>query len=818
MLAVGGVGVAVGPREVLDAPAFELDEVEVAPAGEIDGDIVVADAAGAAVARTKHLHVQEFAIPVTVDPQAERGLAADVERGRKRFQKFRPRPGARVSCARRGEFGRSRACRRVFRSRCQGRRNVFCRRARGERFRRLKVLDDNGLWRIVRRGGHQRLDAQAHRLGGEWVGHGPSVAPRFHALDLVLDVARGAQAPCVIGAGLELEFRARFAQLRENGFRKTAFVAQSLVIAEDGHEPLIGRHVSNVVRVHAHEGNAHVMPERLAHEIFDIVRERRFGIYRGRAVLPCFDGPPAEVHGQVTQRAALVRRAMYVDKAFVRARRVVPRAHARAYAPEMVVERAHLEERGLVEPVRDLVDEFRSVMPGPLPAPENVFAVKRIQIHHVESALIERVRRVCGNLSEQRRISVRREKAKTLFELVHVSAGLMGCGRCSVRSSRTTGERERRFLGCAAESNQLIVDLKRYAIAQEKARSRGHVRRGLCDGHRVSFRPERRGQRERGVLAETGVRHGRHVRCILCNEEGIGVQSGRDAGLVQTVQHGLHACAAAREQFRVRLAIAKAQRRTRVKIDLVQSEVLDQFDPLVHGLFRKVAEIEEIRATVDGCIQCPGTADGRIGGVLVMRQLRRRGDRLLKHIAQFRGWRGDDGRLCPGNAEALAGHCAQTLGGAGDFQDIRLQVQRERTRRKGVLEFRRERKRHIEQRQFVDAVVGDTVNTEDEIAGESRNVERHLQVRLSITHTQKVAFQGCVCCVDALFAFLHAREGGCAFRGEIIGPGSPVDEVQVSGVGADFPTEGVRLDEHVFGGVCAGKRHKYRDRSQDKPR
>ncbi|OQB43643.1 MAG: hypothetical protein BWY09_00044 [Candidatus Hydrogenedentes bacterium ADurb.Bin179] len=59
MLAVNAVGMcAVRPAEIGNTFTFKFDQGEIAPAGEVKGDVMVARAAGAGVGRAQHLQVQ----------------------------------------------------------------------------------------------------------------------------------------------------------------------------------------------------------------------------------------------------------------------------------------------------------------------------------------------------------------------------------------------------------------------------------------------------------------------------------------------------------------------------------------------------------------------------------------------------------------------------------------------------------------------------------------------------------------------------------------------------------------------------------------
>ena len=118
-------------------------------------------------------------------------------------------------------------------------------------------------------------------------------------------------------------------------------------------------------------------------------------------------------------------------------------------------------------------------MPRVFRASEHVLAVEGIQIHHVEAALVEGVRDALRDLSEQRRISIRREQAEALLHVAYLCATVVsGWGRAK-GASCAAREAVWRLLVDVAERNQLLVHLQHQAVPDSEAGHRRHVLRGL---------------------------------------------------------------------------------------------------------------------------------------------------------------------------------------------------------------------------------------------------------------------------------------------------------------------------------------------------
>ncbi|OQB43644.1 MAG: hypothetical protein BWY09_00045 [Candidatus Hydrogenedentes bacterium ADurb.Bin179] len=430
------------------------------------------------------------------------------------------------------------------------------------------------------------------------------------------------------------KFIAGRAQFRLNGLGNRAGMAQILIAFEQGHQSLVHGHAADIVRIDAHEGQAHVVPQGLAQQVFNVIGISGLRPGRWGAVLPVLYGPPAEIHGQVHVGAFVVRRTMHVNEPFVGAGGMVPGPHARAHAPQVVVKGAHLKQGGPVEPVGDFVHEFGTVMPAVFPTTQNVFAVEGVQVNHVETAFVEGVRCVGRHFRQERGVGVRRKQAEAFLQFIGRRPRRVGGRLGAVGAAFTFRKRERRFLRRSREYNQLVVYLERDAVSREETGYQGDLRGGFIHRKDRCGLVHRRGQGECGVLAQARVGYRCHVWRVLGDEKSVGVQPGGNTRRVQFVRHRLHAGPPVREQHRVGRTVAEAQRRTRVKVDLVEAQPVHQVNPLVHSGFRQGTKIEEVGAAVARCVQGPGSANGRLGGILVLRQARRRGDGVFQAFAQ----------------------------------------------------------------------------------------------------------------------------------------------------------------------------------------
>src|ERR1044071_5808681 len=114
---------------------------------------------------------------------------------------------------------------------------------------------------------------------------------------------------------------------------------------------------------------------------------------------------------------------------------------------------------------------------------------------------------------------------------------------------------------------------------------------------------------------------------------------------MQFVDHGLESFAAAREYLGIDEAVTKSKRTPAVKIDLIEAQTLNQFYPIIDGLFVEIAEIKKIRTARGGSIPGPGAAEAGFG------QFRRFSHDLLHHRAQFAGGTCHQGGLGAGKTE-----------------------------------------------------------------------------------------------------------------------------------------------------------------------
>ena len=275
------------------------------------------------------------------------------------------------------------------------------------------------------------------------------------------------------------ELLAGLAELRLDGLIEGVFVTEVFIPTHDAAEAGERGDGLDAGRTHAHHREPHVRADALAAQVLDVVGE---GGLTPRAH-PGLDGPPAQVAGQEHPSQAGVGPAVDVDELLVAPGRVVPRAHAGTDVPQVMVERAHLHHRGSGEPLADLEDELRAVMPAVRPAAERVLAVERVHVDHVEAARVERLGRLGRHLGQERRVAVGQEQAEALLEMVHLRAGLMGGRLRAERAARALRERIRRGLGDVRVGDQLVVDPERHAVADEEPGRGGHLLGRFGDGH-----------------------------------------------------------------------------------------------------------------------------------------------------------------------------------------------------------------------------------------------------------------------------------------------------------------------------------------------
>ena len=92
VFAVNGVHAAVGPAIVFDAVAFHLGQGDIAPAREVEGEVMIADAAGRGMGGAKHLDIQDRTLAIAVYPEAEAFFASDIEQGFRLAAELGPGP------------------------------------------------------------------------------------------------------------------------------------------------------------------------------------------------------------------------------------------------------------------------------------------------------------------------------------------------------------------------------------------------------------------------------------------------------------------------------------------------------------------------------------------------------------------------------------------------------------------------------------------------------------------------------------------------------------------------------------------------------
>ena len=107
------------------------------------------------------------------------------------------------------------------------------------------------------------------------------------------------------------------------------------------------------------------------------------------------------------------------------------------------MERAHFHQRWLLQPLHDLKDELRAVVPGVFSTSEDVLTIQRVQIDHVETAFVVKIRGALRDFSQQSGFRVGHEQSEALLEMLCFCSARMRRGARSISSSLATGELER---------------------------------------------------------------------------------------------------------------------------------------------------------------------------------------------------------------------------------------------------------------------------------------------------------------------------------------------------------------------------------------
>ncbi len=271
-------------------------------------------------------------------------------------------------------------------------------------------------------------------------------------------------------------------------------------------------------------------------------------------------------------------------------------------------------------------------------------------------------------------------------------------GSRAVGAALTVREPIGRFFRHAAENDEFIADLQGDAVSREESGGGGNFGSGLEYGNqRLCFIYVRR-QGEGPILTQTQIGYGRYVGRILGDKKCVGMQSGGDACFVQFIQDRLHAFPPLREEFGVGRVVAETQRRTGMEINLSESQLTREFNPVVHCLFGQRPEIEEIGPAIDGGLQRPRPADGRMGRVAMSGQLIRGGHHFFHDLAQFGHGRGHHRNGRAGDAETLISRGFQFARRTRNMRYAGLQVQGKGAGGKWLVKCACQTERHVEQR------------------------------------------------------------------------------------------------------------------------
>ena len=201
------------------------------------------------------------------------------------------------------------------------------------------------------------------------------------------------------------------------------------------------------------------------------------------------------------------------------------------------------------------------------------------------------------------------------------------------------GEPPGRFLADRAEGDEFIAEVQHHAVVLEKAGDRAQARGGLLDAEFVGVRGQGFGERERSEGVESAVGHGGDIPGLFVDEEGVGVEDRADAGLVQAGDDAAVGIPAVGPLVAVEFEIAEAEETgaAAVVIDLGEPEVAGHGDPVIHRGLGERAEVEQVRAVVEGDFGSPGTGDAAEW------HLGRVGEHLLERVEDAGHGHGDDG-------------------------------------------------------------------------------------------------------------------------------------------------------------------------------
>ena len=613
--AVHGVVAAVGPLVLLELfrVAFPQEQLEVAPAGEIDGHVVLV-AAVPVLARVGQLEVEKLPLAVAVDPDAQRPVLVQVQVRVERLA--RPGPGAAPrlrlargrqpsACPARLDLLGGAGQRAAYPGRRGGGRE-FVRLLEGGQHHALRAVV--GLHRV------EGLHAELHRLGGKTVGHRPRAARVVQGGHLVHGVVGGDELPLAAGGPDQPELRLLLAQPLSDRLGEVAAQAQALVAADHLEVLVLPGVLRPVARMDRLEGHGHVVGQRLGAEVLDFVGQ--LGVV---VAVRAEDRPPAQFGRQQGGPAVpLVGPAVDVDEPFQGPVGVIPRADAGVERPGGVAPGAGLDEHAAVDSLEDRPAHLGHAVP----AAGHAFGA--VHVDHVEPAGVEDAGDLRGHVVDQGGVLVGLEGPVADEEVIDGRPLGVRRGLGAEGPAAALREAERLPARQAGELDQLVVDA--HDVAPGGIGPDGvELLRLLRGGHERGLRVDRGGQGETGVGGQALVRYGRDPGVVGRDAAGQGVHAGLQPSGVDLVDGGLEPGQAAGKRSLARLVVAQRVCPA-VEVDLGQAGLLGQGDPVVDVLFRDAGE--DVGAAVLRRVEGKGPAQRRPGRPFLA-------ERFLEHRADF---------------------------------------------------------------------------------------------------------------------------------------------------------------------------------------
>jgi len=290
------------------------------------------------------------------------------------------------------------------------------------------------------------------------------------------------------------------------------------------------------------------------------------------------------------------------------------------------------------------------------------------------------------------------------------------------RAALDTREPPRGLPADAAESHQFIADMQHHAVLLEEPRHGGEARGGFPHRDLSGVRAERLGEREGAEGIQPPVRHGRHIAGMLVYEERVSVKDGADARRVEPGHYALPAGPAVRPFLAVQLHAAETKEAAAaVIVNLGEPKAAGHLDPIGHVGLGERAEVEQVRAVIEGDFARPrpgGAADRQLAGA-------RKG--RLKRRQQLRHRRGHDGHARADQPELLLARGVQFALQRRQSGHPGEQVQRMRAGAERLGGRSRESERDIQKDQGVNIPATDRLDAQDNAVRARFSLEHRLK-------------------------------------------------------------------------------------------